>query len=74
MLKSILQNFGVVPSQRELKKNCKLRPSCKDYSPCKILTLGQKLKLKKMCQSPFFKSFGVVLCKKPLQKTKKIEK
>ena len=37
--------------------------------PCKILTLGQKLKFQKTCQNPFYKSFTVVLCKKPLQKT-----
>ena len=36
---------------------------------CKILTLGQKLKFQKTCQNPFYKSFRVVLCKKPLQKT-----
>ena len=44
------------------------RPSCKGYSPCKILTLDQKLKFQKTCQNPFYKSFTVVLCKKPLQK------
>ena len=41
----------------------------KGYSPCKILTLAQKLKFQKTCQDPFYKSFRVVLCKKPLQKT-----
>ena len=43
--------------------------ACKGYSPCKILTLAQRLKFQKTCQHPFFKSFRVVLCKKPLQKT-----
>ena len=43
--------------------------ACKGYSPCKILTLAQKLNFQKTCQNPFYKSFGVVLCKKPLQKT-----
>ena len=33
------------------------RPSCKGYSPCKILTLGQKLKFQKTCQNPFYNSF-----------------
>ena len=32
------------------------RPSCKGYSPCKILTLGQKLKFQKTCQNPSYKS------------------
>ena len=39
---------------------------------CKILTLAQKLKFQKTCQNPFYKSFRVVLCKKPLQKTPNI--
>ena len=45
------------------------RPSSKGYSPWKILTLGQKIKFQKTCQNPFYKSFRVVLCKKPLEKT-----
>ena len=48
------------------------RPSCKGYSPCKILTLAQKLKFQKTCQNPFYKSFTVILWKKPLQKTPNI--
>ena len=44
------------------------RPSCKGYSPCKILTLGQKLKFQKTCQNPFYKSFRAVLCKKRSKK------
>ena len=43
--------------------------ACKGYSPCKILTLAQKLKFQKTCQNPFYKSFTVFLCKKQLQKT-----
>ena len=39
------------------------------YSPCKILTFGQKFKFQKICQNSFYKSFTVVLCKKLLQKT-----
>ena len=46
--------------------------ACKGYSPCKILTLAQKLKFQKTCQNPFYKSFRVVLCKKPLKKTPNI--
>ena len=48
------------------------RPSCKGYSPCKILTLPQKLQFQKTCQNPFYKSFTVVLCKKTLRKTPNI--
>ena len=48
------------------------RSPCKGYSPCKILTLGQKLKFQETCQNPFYKSFTIVLCKKPLEKTPNI--
>ena len=48
------------------------RPSCKGYSPCKIFALDQKLKFQKTSQNPFYKSFTVVLCRKPLQKTPNI--
>ena len=48
------------------------RPSCKGYSPCKILTLSQTLKFQNTCQNQFYKSFRVVLCKKPLLKTPNI--
>ena len=50
-------------------ENC---PSCKAYSPCKILTLGQKLKFQKTCQNPLYKQFTLVVCKKQLQKTPNI--
>ena len=43
--------------------------ACKGYSPCKLLTLAQNLNFQKTCQNPFYKSFTVVLCEKPLQKT-----
>ena len=45
------------------------RPSCKGYSLCKLVSLGQKLKAEKRCQKRFFIHIGVVLCKKPLHKT-----
>ena len=53
-------------------ENFENRPSCKGYSPCKILTLPQKLQFQKTCQNPFYKSFTVVLCKKLPQKTPNI--
>ena len=39
-----------------------------DPIPYKILTLGLKLKFQKTCKNPFYNSFTVVRCKKPLQK------
>ena len=56
------------PNIREIRP-FENRPSHKGYSLCKILTLGQKSKFQKTCQNPFYKSFIVVLCKKPLKKT-----
>ena len=44
------------------------RPSCKGYSPCKILTLAQNLKFQTTCQNPFYKSFTLVVCKKTAPK------
>ena len=61
------------PNSRK-RDNFENRPSCKGYSPCKILTLGQKLKFQKTCQNLFYKSFRVVRCKKPLAKTLNIRK
>ena len=77
---SILQIIYSCSVQKTAPKNTKYstnetilkieyRPSCKGYSPCKILTLGQKLKFQKTCQNPVYKSFTVVLWKKKLQKT-----
>ena len=70
------QSFRVVLFKKPLQRHelfekwdrFENRPCCRWY--CKILTLGEKLKLQKPCQNPFYKSFRVVLCKKPLQKTK----
>ena len=82
MSKSILQIIYSCSLQKTAPKNTKYSRNesifkighfaCKGYSPCKILTLAQKLKFQKTCQNPFYKSFTVVLCKKPLQKTTNI--
>ena len=76
------KSFTVVLCKKPAPKNTKYarnesilkigRHGCKGYSPCKILTLAQELKFQKTCQNPFYKSFTVVLCKKPLQKTPNI--
>ena len=76
------KSFRVVLCKKTAPKNTKYsrnesilkvgHHACKGYSPCKILTLAQKLKFQKTCQNPFYKSFRVVLCKKPLQKTPNI--
>ena len=43
-------------------------PQCKSYSPIKILSLGQKIKLPRTCEKRFYKHIGVVLCKKTAPK------
>ena len=72
------KSFRIVLCKKDAQKNPKYsrnesilkigHHACKGYSPCKILTLAQKLKFQKTCQNPFYKSFTVVLCEKPLQK------
>ena len=46
----------------------------KGYSPCKILSLGQKIELPKTSKKHFYKHITVVLCKKRLQKKANIRK
>ena len=60
--------FRVVFGQKNAPKNTKYsrnenilkigHHACKGYSPCKILTLAQKLKFQKTCQNPFYKFFS----------------
>ena len=79
MSTSILQIISSCSVQKTAPKNTKYsrnesilkigHHACKGYSLCKILTLAKKLKFQTTCQNPFYKSFTVVLCKKPLQKT-----
>ena len=45
-----------------------------DYSPCKMLSLGQKLKMPKRCEKRLFDPIKDVVHKKPLQKTPNIAK
>ena len=48
------------------------RPSCKGYSLCKTVSLGQKLKLKKHAKNDSLIIIRVVLLKKQLEKTPNI--
>ena len=38
---------------------------------CDMVSLGQKLKIPKTCEKPFYKNTRVVLCKKRLEKNPK---
>ena len=84
--KAFYKNIRVVLCKKPLEKTPKKfeiwddfenRPSCKGYSPCKgynlckMVTLGQKFKIPKTCEKPFYKNIRVVLCKKPAQKNTK---
>ena len=80
MQETILQehcNNRVVRCKKKARKNSKYsrnhlyienRPSSKGYRLCKIIGLGQKLKMPKACEKRFFRNISVVLCKKPLEK------
>ena len=77
--KSILQIIYSCSLQKAASKSTKYsrnesilkigHHASKGFSPYKILTLAQNLNFQETCQNPFYKSFTVVLCKKPLQKT-----
>ena len=75
MSKSILQiicSFSVqktAPNNTKYSKNETILKIGHHAKACKILTLGQKSKFQKTCQNLSYKSFPVVLCKKPLQTT-----
>ena len=73
MSTSILQIIYSCSVQKNAPKNTKYSRNESilkiGHHLCKILTLPQKLKFKKTCPNPFYKSFTLVLCKKPLQKT-----
>ena len=47
-------------------------PSCKGYTLCKMVSLGQNFKSPKTCEKRFYKHVRVLLCKKPLEKAPNI--
>ena len=49
-------------------------PQCKGYSPCKMVTLGSKLKFTKTCEKCLYYHTRVVLRRKQLQKRANIRK
>ena len=78
MRKPILQDYESCSVQKngwkkhqifEKWKNFENCPSCKDYSLCKMVSLGQKYKMPKICQKPSYKIIRVFLCKRPLETT-----
>ena len=84
-LKYLYKHMKVVLFKKRLQKTANIRkmrpswklpkcPQCKGYSPCKTLSLGQKMKFDETCQRQLYKHNKVVLCKKRLQKTASIQK
>ena len=55
-------------------ENGQNRPRCMGYSPSKMLSLGQKLKIPKRCGKRLYDRIKVVVRKKPLKKKDKILK
>ena len=49
-------------------------PKSMRYSPWKMVSLGQKLKMPKVYDKPLLDNIRVVVCKKPLLKTPNIPK
>ena len=81
MSKSILQIVYSCSVRKTASKNTKYSKNesilkighhAKAIAHAKLLTFAQNLKFQKTCQNPFYKSYTVVLCKKPLQKTPNI--
>ena len=49
-------------------ENWQKRQLCKGHSLCKMVSLGQKLKMPETCDKRLYKHIRLVLCKKRLQK------
>ena len=85
-VKRLYKNMRVVLCKKTAWKNTKYsrfetnlnisHPSkgyspCQCYSHCKMVSLGQKLKMRKTCEKRFYKNIRVILCKKLLEKKPK---
>ena len=68
MWKKPLQKRPNIRKTRAFWKWPKLAKSV-GYSPCKVVSLSQNLKMRKKCEKWFYDRIGVVLGKKPRQKT-----
>ena len=85
MRETFYKNIRVVPCKKPLEETPNVAEMrlfwksallqgyslCIGYSPCKIVSLGQKLKMPKTCEKPTNKNIRV-LCKKPLEKAQNI--
>ena len=80
MRKTIVQQYWNCSVQKTTPKNTKYARNetilkighLAKFCLCKMVSLGQKLKIPKPCEKRSYKNIGGVLCKKPLQKTPNI--
>ena len=83
MRKTILQYYQSCSVQKTARKSkkywrnerilkighlAKAIAHAKSIAFSKMVSLGQKLKIPKTCENPFYQIIRVVLCKKPLEK------
>ena len=68
VLKKPLQKHLLLEKSEQFE-NGQSRSRCMGYSPCKMLSLGQKLKMPKRWEKRFYNHTEVVVCKKLLPKT-----
>ena len=71
LCKKRLQKAANIWEMRPFWKLAKM-PLSKGYSLCKMVSLGQKLKMPKTCDKRLYKTIRLVLCKKRLQKAANI--
>ena len=86
MLKTFLNHIAVVLCKKRLEKGANIRKmravlklpkmatNHRLYSLCKILTLGEKLKMEKNMLKTFLQHVAVVLCRKRYEKAANIRK
>ena len=74
LCKKRLEKTINIKKMRPFWKLTKMATMQRLYSLSKIVSLGQKLKLSKICQKWFFNPIAVVLCKKRLEKAINIRK
>ena len=70
----LLQKTPNTRKMKAFKKKDQNWPPCMGYSPCKLVSLGQKLKMLRRCEERLYDHIRVVVCKKLLQKTPNIRK
>ena len=71
LCKKQLEKTPNIREMRQVRKSAILQR--KGYSLCKMVSLGQKLKMPKTCEKPFYKNIKFFLCKETREKTPNIK-